>query len=733
VSFGRQKRLLVGAMALLAPIPLPLSDVIGWPVLVLFEAGVLLFLVRASRDDAGWLPHWAMNALGAAYLPVLGADLLVLHRGHLVAPVLHLCLFTLVVKLFAMVRERDKWQAAIGIFFVFLAAMGTSVHPTIALYLTAFLVLALVMLMRFAFFHVLADFSRGDAGGAGPPLVGLVTVSTVVILLLAVPLFAVLPRLRAPYIVGRGSGSGLVQEAAGFSDAVSLGSIDQIRTSRAVAIRVQFEQGTPVAGEELRFKAATYDRYESGHWQRAPQRGALPRRQGALFVLAPGRPERWLHVWLLPLRSRSLPVPIEALQVEPRVAGIDVDQGGALSFPFSPIELREYRVGIGARPVLLGQAPGGAGAPTLDTSGVTPRMAALAAQVTGRGDAGQRAARLETHLAAHYTYTLDLGGRADGDNPIDSFLFRYQSGQCEYFASAMVLLLRSQGIPARLVTGFLGGEYNPFEGYLIVRDSNAHAWVEAWMGERDGWRVFDPTPPAGRPVESAAGFTLLLRQAWDFVQFRWDRYVLTYGIYDQLAFFGQLRRMWHGVMAIFDRHPQSAAPDQAAVAQAADGRSPAAGAGPALAGWRRWARSPWAVLAALVALLLAGACVLLWRRLRPPEDATWAYGRMRQRLVRAGFAISPALGPLALQAQAARRFPAAAAATGQVIALYVRESFAGRRLSEPELAALRAALATAEAQLRRRQRAAAAAAGSGPAGAGGGPLSAGPRAGAARR
>ena len=63
----------------------------------------------------------------------------------------------------------------------------------------------------------------------------------------------------------------------------------------------------------------------------------------------------------------------------------------------------------------------------------------------------------------------------------------------------MVLMLRSQGIPARLVTGFLGGEYNPFEGYYIVRESNAHAWVEACM-PGEGWRIFDPTPPAGRPV-----------------------------------------------------------------------------------------------------------------------------------------------------------------------------------------------------------------------------------------
>jgi hypothetical protein len=705
MSFGRQKRLLVGWLALLAPLPLPFSQVIGWPVLVLYAGGVLLFLARARRDPAGWLPLWGMNVLGLAYLPLLGADLMVFHRGHLVAPMLHLGLFGLLVKLFAMVRERDKWQTAIGVFFIFLAAMGTSVHPTIVLYLIAFLVLGLVLLMRFACFHVLADFSRDEGGVAALPLGRLAAGSTVFVLLLAVPLFAALPRMRAPYIIGRGNATGLVQEAAGFSDAVTLDAIDQIRTSRAVVMRVQFENGSvrPDADEEMRFKAASYDRYQDGRWQRTPANGLRPRRLGGRFLLAGGSPLRWLHVWLQPLHSRSLPLPVEALQVEPQVAGIEVDQGGAVSLPFLPTGLREYRVGIGGRPVLLGAKPQGSGDATLDMAGVTPRIAALAARVAGRGGAAERAGRIERHLSAGYSYTLDLSGRSAEDNPIESFLFRYKSGQCEYFASAMVLMLRAQGIPARLATGFLGGEYNPFEGYLILRDSNAHAWVEAYLDERQGWQVFDPTPPAGRPAASATGFWLLANQAWDFVQFRWDRYVLTYGFYDQLAFFGELRGYWSRLVGLFERAGGASSQAGPAGAEAAGGAGhPAVAASEAgvLGRLRRLLRSPWVAAGMVMALAaLAAAALLAWRRLRAPLDATFAYRRIRQRLGRAGLRVSPALAPLALQSQAAARFPAAAAATGQVVALYVRESFGGRELGEPELARLRAALAEAESLL----------------------------------
>jgi hypothetical protein len=705
MSFGRQKRLLVGWLALLAPLPLPFSGVIGWPVLVLYAGGVLLFLARARRDPPRWLPLWGMNVLGLAYLPLLGVDLLVFHRGHLVAPMLHLGLFGLLVKLFGMVRERDKWQTAIGVFFIFLAAMGTSVHPTILLYLTAFLVLGLVLLMRFACFHVLADFSRDEGGVAALPLGRLAAGSTVFVLLLAVPLFAALPRMRAPYIIGRGNATGLVQEAAGFSDAVTLDTIDQIRTSRAVVMRVQFENGSvrPDADEDMRFKAASYDRYQEGRWQRTQASGLRPRRMGGRFLLAGGNPLRWLHVWLQPLHSRSLPLPVEAVQIEPQVAGIEIDQGGAVSLPFLPTGLREYRVGVGSRPVLLGAKPRGGADATLDMAGVTPRIAKLAARVAGQGSAAERAGRIERHLSANYAYTLDLSGRSAEDNPIESFLFRYKSGQCEYFASAMVLMLRAQGIPARLATGFLGGEYNPFEGYLILRDSNAHAWVEAYLDERQGWQVFDPTPPAGRPAASATGFWLLANQAWDFVQFRWDRYVLTYGFYDQLAFFGELRGYWSRLVGLFERAGGASSPAGTAGAEAAGAAGhPAGAASPAgiLGQLRRLLRSPWLLAGAVAALAaLAWAALLVWRRLRAPLDATVAYRRIRQRLGRAGLRVSPALAPLALQSQAAARFPAVAAATGQVVALYVRESFGGRELGEPELAKLRAALTEAESLL----------------------------------
>jgi transglutaminase-like putative cysteine protease len=695
MTFGRQKRLLLGWMALLAPLPLPFNDVVQWPLLALYLIGVALFLRRAAQDPPRWLPAWGMNVLGLAYVPFFFFDLFVLSGGRLVQAVLHLCLFTLLVKLWALVRERDKWQAAMGIFFLFLAAMGTSVHPAIVLYLVGFLVLALMMLTRFAFLHVLAGFGREDPALAQLPLRGFMTFSVVLTLLLAVPLFALLPRVRSPYIVGRGVGTGTQIEAAGFSDEVTLDSIGLIRNSREVALRL-LEEAPLDPNREMRFKAATFDVYKGGTWRRSPMSTVLHRSARARFWLRRQTPQRWVTIYLQPLRSRSVPLPVDTVVVEPGVTTLDVDEGGALSFAVAPLEVREYRVGMINEPVLIGATPRGDRTlsrrePALDSEGVTPRMAKLAREVMGNGSDRERARRLESHLMQNYQYTLDFRGRT-ADNPIESFLFEYRSGQCEYFASSMVLLLRSQGIPARLVTGFLGGEYNPFEGYFIVRESNAHAWVEAWIG--DGWHIFDPTPPAGRPAGGEEGLWLLTRQAWDYVLFRWDRYVLTYGVYDQLRIFGGLRELWTDFWKIFDRGDKASPSPKPAEAE-----TPV----PVEQGGSTAGKSPFDVpLPVAVGLTLFAAAVFAaYLRLRPPLTATMAYRRLRHRLGRSGAPIPESVPPLRLGEEAAARYPAAAGPLGCVIDFYLRESFGGEPLREDEREALKLALEEAERGLRK--------------------------------
>ncbi len=700
MTFGGEKRRLLGVLALLAPTPLPFNDIVEWPALGLYWLALGYFLYRTRRRPDEWLPTWVINLVGLAYMPFFAFDLLVLGRSKLVVPVVHLLLFAVVAKLYSLRTERDKWHVLMAVFFLFLAAMATSVHPTIVVYLLLFLVLTLLLLTRFALLHTLTGFGRDDPSMAVVPLGGFLMVSTILILLVSVPLFAVLPRVHAPYIVGRGAGTGTPIEAAGFTDQVTLDSIGLSRTNRSVVMRLHYDGGKS-SGSEMRFKVGTHNFYQSGVWRRSSQRGEVLYRDGVRFDLAPdlvlARPQHWVDIWLRPLAGSRLALPVEAIALESLVPAVLLTPSGTVSLPQQTAGVVQYRAGLGEAPVIFSAAPqpDPAQEPALDRGGLTPRIEALAAQVASQADAAGNSrltsAAIQRFLATDFEYTLDFLGRA-AERPLEDFLFRFKSGHCEYFASAMVLMLRSEGIPARLVTGFLGGEYNPIEDYYIVRELNAHAWVEAYLD--GGWRIFDPTPPSGRPAGPRDGLGNLLTQAWDYLEFRWDRYVLTYGLYDQMQFFLGLRDGWQKVLALFSHigkeMPKQEESGPPAPADGASGQAPQEAL--------PWARL-WPPGVAALALILAA---VFWRRRRGGADGISAYRALRRQLKRAGLSVEPSLPPLAVARMVSRRYPAAAGAAGEVVALYLRESFGGAGLGERQRQTLRQASAQAARVLRRR-------------------------------
>ena len=133
MSFGREKRLLLGWLAALAPLPLPFNGILEWSFVLAYWMAVAVFLYRAQQGSEDWLPPWALNLIGLVYMPVVYLDFTRFWGGQVLRPLLHLAGFALVVKLFALDKEKEKWHVLIGIYFLFLASMGTSVHPSIVL------------------------------------------------------------------------------------------------------------------------------------------------------------------------------------------------------------------------------------------------------------------------------------------------------------------------------------------------------------------------------------------------------------------------------------------------------------------------------------------------------------------------------------------------------------------------------------------------------------------------
>ncbi|HEY6096964.1 MAG TPA: transglutaminase-like domain-containing protein, partial [Candidatus Deferrimicrobium sp.] len=147
----------------------------------------------------------------------------------------------------------------------------------------------------------------------------------------------------------------------------------------------------------------------------------------------------------------------------------------------------------------------------------------LAREIAGdSGTEDERAKRIVRFFASGFRYTL-----SDPASSIREFLFRKRAGFCEHYAAGLSLLLRGAGIPSRVAAGYLGGEWNGIGQYLIVRQSDAHAWVEAWIDGR--WVTLDATPPAGAssPFRTRTGTFGLYA---DWLRQRWDKYVVNYSM-----------------------------------------------------------------------------------------------------------------------------------------------------------------------------------------------------------
>ena len=702
MKFGREKRMLLAWMALLAPIPLPFNQVLEWPFLFGYGLLVIYFIQRTEAGQISQLPNWVLNVMGALYVPIFILDVRwSFYRGSPVKALLHLVLFLIVVKLYSMRREGEKWQVILAIFFVFVGAMATSSHVTIGIYLLAFMAFQFYALTRLSHLHLIGRFGRGEtttperAAFRGPVAIGTLVLLVVGV---AIPLFAAVPRVREPFLLGRG-GTG-IGRTTGFSDSVNLNLTTSIRGNRNVALRIQFEDSV-ASGENLRFKGAAYDRYENRRWFRETRQYTALRRdeigEWSLPWLETPEVASRATIYLEPISSQSILVPSETVSVElpPTIRELGADLGGALILPQPRRDTIRYEVSLASAPVIaarLDERPGSSRS-ALDGGGLTPRMVELAREFAGEGTAEERTDRIEQVLLTEYGYTDSFVDR-DGFEPLEDFLFEFKTGHCELFASAMVLLLRAEGIPARLVTGFLGAEYNPLEDYYIVRQSNAHAWVEAFTPER-GWQVYDPTPPEGRPAIAPRSLRLFFTQLADYVTFRWDRYVLTYGADDQGRFFQSMRErlatLWSDLRDWVDGAEEGPTPPSAAgdmIAVDAEGHRPA---------WQP-RRSHLLLMSGIFAILVAA---MLWFR-RPPTGEE-AYRRLRRLLDRQGVVVEDSTAPREVQALAHERLETAEPAVDRVIDLYLRESFAEEPLPKAERRQLAEALATLRSTARRRK------------------------------
>ncbi|MCE3263791.1 MAG: transglutaminase [Pseudoduganella sp.] len=467
--------LLLAAVMVLAPhfghLPLWTSATVC--LTLAWRAAITL---RGSRLPPLWLLlPVSLLAMGGVYLnyrTLLGRE-----------PGVTMLALLLTFKLLEMHARRDLFVVTFLCFFLLLTNFFYSQSILTALVMVATIIVLLSAQATFQF------------TGSVPPLATRLKLAGRVFLLatpLALLLFFGFPRIQGPLWGMPGDAGG---GKTGMSDTMSPGSMTNLALSEEVAFRVRFSGAAPPQ-QQLYWRGPVLSDYDGRTWSRtgsaldAAGRAQLRRQllwRGTAYpyeaTLEPGRRQ---FLFMLELSAPDASVP------EARSAYTDEME----HLVQGPSDKRVRYRGV-AHPEYIAQ--GGLTPQELAhwlilPPGFNPRTLRYAAQLQAlraeRGDDAAVAAMLD-YFRRSFEYTLQPSRL--GRHAVDEFLFETRQGFCEHFAGAFVYAMRAAGLPARVVTGYQGGERNPVDGYYTVRQSDAHAWTEVWLGRHRGWVRIDPT------------------------------------------------------------------------------------------------------------------------------------------------------------------------------------------------------------------------------------------------
>jgi transglutaminase-like putative cysteine protease len=373
----------------------------------------------------------------------------------------------------------------------------------------------------------------------------------VIVTLFAVPLFFSLPRVG-----GAGFGKSLSGATTGFSDSIRLGEIARVQQNNEIVMRVRIDEADRDKVRNIKWRGVALDYFDNLGWRKTEinYNETFIKTERDLFVVGNTTNANNLvtqTIYLEPLDtpilfSLSRPVAFQGsfqLLTKDAEGAIAVRRNGGERFSYKAFsdvtqpgveKLRNdgavYTQQQQRRYLQLPRA--------LDA-----RIGNLAAEITQAANANNRfdkARAIESYLQNSFGYTLDL--KASGAEPLADFLFNIKEGHCEYFATAMAVMLRTQGIATRVVNGFQTGDYNETADIYVVRQRQAHSWVEVYFPQENAWVTFDPTPAAGRfSEENATGVIGSFNKYLEALETFWIQYIVSYDNQEQKSLMRSVR------------------------------------------------------------------------------------------------------------------------------------------------------------------------------------------------
>ena len=524
-------------------------------IISLLHAGGGLSLRRMMAQVTVSPALWNVLLIGA--FVILLIDLTVVSRDLLQAGI-HFLVVLLGVKLLTLQQRRDyRHLYAISL----MAILASAALTTDAWYIPIFLLYLLTAVWTLLLYHVTQERSEipavATSQGTTPCLntsfpsritlrfFWLTNGTAVLTVALTLAIFFLIPRIGAG-VLQKTSGEAL--RTTGFSDQVDLGTIGSVKQDPQIVMRVVLPDQPTVAKDRFYLRGLAYDQYNGRSWSHS---GTRRRMLGLIaegtFLARPGGSRFSSSLSgairqdiLLEMLDTSVlfAAPFAEL-VSGEFSTVQTDAMGGLHLPFPPSSRIRYSVTSHVPQLIADEQaastlsyPDSIRSHYLQVPLESQKVVDLAHRVIQQATTPfEKTLAIQQHLLENYRYSLE-NDAATLNHPLEEFLFTRKTGYCEHYATAMVVMLRTVGIPARLVTGFLATEWNEYGGYFTVRQRDAHAWVEVYF-PYSGWITMDPTP-AVSAAGNASRWDVLSRLG-ESIRLQWDRLFVRYSAKDQLA------------------------------------------------------------------------------------------------------------------------------------------------------------------------------------------------------